>query len=87
MTRYFFHLHEDGDVTRDEEGREYTSIDAARSAAMRDARSIIAADVERGRLDLSGRIEVHDGQGQVVLIVTFEEAVGRLDSQAAPERG
>jgi hypothetical protein len=76
MTRYFFHLHEDGDVTRDEEGREYASIDAARSAAMRDARSIIAADVERGRLDLSGRIEVHDSQGQVVLIVTFEEAVG-----------
>jgi hypothetical protein len=76
MTRYFFHLHEGGDVTRDEEGRECASIDAARSAATRDARSIIAADVERGRLDLSGRIEVHDSQGQVVLIVTFEEAVG-----------
>ena len=74
MARYFFHLHATDGRTEDSEGREFDSLAGARHAAIRDARSIICADVQQGRLDLCGYIEVADASGTTVLTVTFREA-------------
>jgi hypothetical protein len=74
VARYFFHLHATDGRTEDTEGREFDSLAGARHAAIRDARSIICADVQQGRLDLSGYIEVADASGALISTVTFREA-------------
>ena len=75
MPRYFFNLHECGHVTSDSEGAELADVPAARDRAVREARSIICAEVAEGRLCLSCRIEVHDDDGRCVVAVPFRETV------------
>lgn len=75
MTRYFFNLHECGDVTSDNEGLECGDISAIEEEAIRAARGIMSAEVAEGRLCLSCRIEVRDEAGALVLTVPFNDAV------------
>ena len=49
MARYFFHLHNDVH-TRDEEGRECASLEAAREAAFSEARVMASSSVLEGHL-------------------------------------
>ena len=73
--RYFFHLHECGKLIPDDEGRELPGAAAARDAALREARTIMAAEVLEGRLCLSCHIDVLDEDGRPVLALPFEEAL------------
>ena len=75
MPRFFFHIHEAGAVAPDEHGRELRDLDAARQEALKGARSILSADVMTGLVDLGGRIEVFDEQGEAVAVVPFSAAV------------
>jgi hypothetical protein len=75
MTRFFFNLDECGERTIDDEGFELAHIEAARAAAINAARDIIAAEVQKGRLCLSCRIEVTDAAGEIFLTVLFRDAV------------
>ena len=64
MTRYFFHFHECGSVTTDEEGGEFEDDAAALSHAMICARDVMAGEVLSGSLCLNCHIEiVHGGTG------------------------
>lgn len=75
MLRLFFHLHECGTVVLDEEGVEVESLADARLRAVRDARSIMAAEVGGGRLCLSCHITVEDDKGAILLTIPFREAL------------
>ena len=75
MARYFFHLHDRSGRTEDELGREMGGLDEVRGRAIKAARAIIQADVGGGIVDLTARIEVRDGAGEVVLTLPFGEAV------------
>jgi hypothetical protein len=74
MALYYFHLCDGVDLLLDPEGRELAS-DLVGAAAMAEARAIVSADVQTGRVDLAQRIEVHDANGQIVYSVEFEDAV------------
>jgi hypothetical protein len=74
VARYLFHLHNGDGRTEEPEGREFDGPTAARCAAIQDARSIICADVQQGRLDLSGYIDTTDAAGTTVVTITFREA-------------
>ena len=76
MPHYYFHLHNHTGLLRDEEGVELAGRDEARAAALKGARSIISQEVQQGRLDLDGHIEVVDGEGRSVLTLSFREAAG-----------
>ena len=78
MPRYRFHLHDRTGLTEDVQGRELADLVKARERAIREARVIICDDVRQGRIDLSGMIEVTDGEGEVVLILPFSEAVEQV---------
>ena len=78
MPRYHFHLHDRAGFTEDVQGRELADLLTARERAIREARAIICDDVRHGHLDLSGRIEVADGGGEVVLTLRFAEAVEQV---------
>ncbi len=75
MPRYRFNIHNGIGFVEDEEGRDLPDLDAARAEAVKGIRSILTEDVDQGRMDLCGRIEVVDDSGQSVLVIPFEEAV------------
>ena len=75
MPLFYFHVCNGNGFTEDEEGQELPNVDAARLAAIRSARDIMAADVQRGFLDLSSFIEVEDSARKLVLSLSFQQAV------------
>lgn len=74
MPRYFFNVY-DNVVAPDDEGQELPNMQAARLYALAGARDIIAAQVKHGYMVRSHWIDVADDQGQVVMSVTFGDAV------------
>jgi hypothetical protein len=74
MPRYYFHLHNGLDVI-DEEGRELPDLEAARRAAVIDARQMAAESVRLGHLDLSHYLEVTDETGKTLFRTPFGAAV------------
>lgn len=75
MTRYFFNLYECGAATMDEEGALLSGVPDARTRAIDEARAIMSAEVQAGRLCLSCNIEVVDADGTLAVNVPFKEAV------------
>lgn len=74
MALYYFHLRDGADVLLDPDGRELAEGDIV-SAALTEARAMIAADVLEGRVRLDQQIEVHDAAGTIVHRLPFEDAV------------
>ena len=74
MPRFYFNLRNDISVD-DDEGAVLPDLVAARQHALSNARSIAAANVYRGRLDLSLSIEIVDHTGELADTVTFGDAV------------
>ena len=75
MARFYFHVHEAFGSTLDEDGRELPDLKSARSEAVKGVRSILCAEIVRGRLDLRSRIEVTDDKGDIVLVIPFSQTV------------
>ena len=75
MPRYFFDLHECGDVVEDAEGCDAGDAEAARAVAIRSARSIMMSEVADGRLCLSCHIVVRNERREAILEVPFRDAI------------
>jgi hypothetical protein len=75
MQKLFFHLHECGTVIIDEDGAEVESLADAHLRAVRDARSIMSAEVAAGKLCLSCHISVEDAQGAALLTISFRDTL------------
>jgi hypothetical protein len=75
MPLFYFHICNGTGFVEDEEGQELPDLDAARTAAIRSARSIMADDVQRGMLDLSSFIEIEDSGKHLVHTLVFKDAV------------
>lgn len=75
MPRFFFHLHECGEVTSDEEGCDLPDLEAAHVRAVEAARDVMAGEVIHGKLCLGCSIHVADARGEAVLRVAFRDAV------------
>lgn len=73
--RYFFHLHECGKATWDEDGRELPDLQAAKAVAVEAAREVMCAEVAEGRLCLSCCIVICTEERQEVGRVPFRDAV------------
>jgi len=74
MPRFYFHVLNDIDAP-DEDGQELANLAAANLKAIDYARDLASAAVRQGRLDLRHRIDVEDEAGEVLLTVTFAEAI------------
>lgn len=79
MPRFFFHLHDCGTFTPDEEGRHFVDLDAAIEVAMHEARELLAAEISEGKLCLGCRIEVVEEETGRAMIVPFSSTV-QIDS-------
>lgn len=75
MPRYFFHLHDCGALLPDEEGREFPDLEAAVHMAKIEARELLAAEVNEGKLCLGCQIEVVEENTGRTIIVPFSATV------------
>ena len=75
MPRYYLHLDECGIGSRDDEGRDAVDVAAARAAAIKEARVIMAAEVQEGRLCLACCIIITDHAGAEIDRVRFRDAL------------
>ena len=75
MARYFLHINNGGGYSEDVEGQELPDLDAVRAAAIEGVRSMLSEEARQGQLDLSGKIEIADGEGNILLVVPFCDAV------------
>lgn len=74
MPRYRFHLYNAEQVT-DSVGRHFPDFEAARIAAVENARAIMAADLTgTGELHLGHWIEMEDDDGEIA-VVRFRDVV------------
>jgi hypothetical protein len=76
MPLYYFHVRGGLTETEAEEGLEFPDHKTARDAAIEGARSLMAADVMEGRLDLDARIDVTGEGGELAFSVPFPLAAG-----------
>lgn len=75
MPRFFFHLHNDVDCP-DDEGVELPDLEAARVHASRTARFTAGETVkDHGHIVGDHRIDIENGDGQVLDSVYFRDAV------------
>ena len=73
--RLFLHLVECGEITRDEEGRDFTDMAAAREAAIKAARDVMCHEIKAGALCLSCHVEIAKRNGSALEIVRFVDAI------------
>ncbi len=78
-------FHNGAGFVADEEGRELQDLEAVRREALKGIRSVIAAEVEKGRLDLTGKMTIHDGDHAEVLVILFDEALAISGRWIPPE--
>jgi hypothetical protein len=74
MPRFFFNLHDEVSVD-DSEGKELPDAARAREVAVAYARGIMSEDVKDGRLVLRDEIDVVDEKGEVVIKLSFRDAI------------
>jgi hypothetical protein len=73
VPRYYFHLINDMDVA-DFQGVELSNLDEARSEAVHQARGMIGEMTKtEGRIVLSHRIDIENGEGRVLDSVVFRD--------------
>ena len=75
MAHFYFDLHECSTVTPDPEGRDFATLDAARTAAITDARAIMCGEIDGGALCLDCHIDISDENHVHLLRVLFKDAV------------
>jgi hypothetical protein len=73
--RYYFDIHNSIGLVEDEEGRDLPDLETARAEALKGIRSIVGEDLQKGVVDLCGRLEIRDEEGALVLTIPFAEAV------------
>jgi hypothetical protein len=75
MPHLYLHLRDGDTLLKDPEGREFRSLDEARTEAILSARELMSAKVLAGKKPTHSRFEIADYDDNVVLVVWFEEAI------------
>ena len=75
MPRFHLKIFNGAGEAPDEEGQELANLAAARAEAIRGIRSLLAAELSEGKIDLGGRIEITDRDDRILQTIAFREAV------------
>jgi len=75
MPRYFFHIKDEVETIRDEEGIEFHNLDAVRGEAIESARERMSGEVREGHGADGRTFVVTDEQGHTVLTFPFKDAI------------
>ena len=75
MARFYLNIRNGGGYVADMEGLELPDLAAARVQAIEGVRSVVSEEARLGEIDLSGSIEIADGDGNILLVLPFSDAV------------
>ncbi len=75
MTKYYFHVHECGTVTKDPQGKMLIDLASAFQVAIRKAWSTMAFEVANGKLCLACHIEIENAETGERTKVPFRETL------------
>lgn len=75
MPRFHLNIFNGAGEAPDEEGQELADLAAARAEAIKGIRSLLAAEMSEGAIDLGGRIEIAEPGGRILATIPFGEAV------------
>ncbi len=75
MPRYFLHVRDGNDWVEDEEGSELPDLDVALAEAQHAVRGIVTEKVRAGEVLNRGAIEITDGDGSILALVAFTDAL------------
>jgi hypothetical protein len=75
VPRFHLNIFNGDGATPDEEGQDFFDLQAARAEAVRGIRSLLADELTDGAIELGGRIEIADANGQVIQMIGFAEAL------------
>jgi len=79
MRRYFFHLRDGDTLVQDEEGQEFSDLEAVRLEATASAREILSEAARTGTAgSLHLQIEVADEAGRTILTVPAGRVTGTV---------
>lgn len=85
MPRYFFHVREGSELTRDTEGQELANTEAARAEAISTGREMLGEKLLHGGRLNNRQIEIADETGHVVDTISARDVLmqrGELRSYA-----
>jgi hypothetical protein len=74
MPHFFFHVYNGHGHTPDEGGSDMEDQAAAHRMALDSIRSMVAEEARGGVIDLQGRIDVKDGNSNLLVTVYYSEA-------------
>jgi hypothetical protein len=77
MPRFFFHVREGSDLSRDREGQEFSDADAARHDAINAGREMLGETLLHGGPVGARQIEIADETGRVVDVVHERDVLMR----------
>jgi hypothetical protein len=77
MPRYFFHIREGSDLSRDTEGQELPDTEAARAEAINSGREILSEKLLHGGSLDHRQIEIADETGHVVDVIRSQDILMR----------
>lgn len=75
MPRYYFHVREGNEVSRDIEGQELPNADAARAEAINASREILSEKLLHGGSLNHRQVEIADETGHVVDVVSSDDVL------------
>lgn len=75
MARYYFHIADDKRFTRDEEGMEFPSLDAALREAQASARDLLIQELKDNQAIDHRRVEVWDEDGRRIEVFPLRDLV------------
>lgn len=75
MSRYYFHIKNEVETIRDQEGQELHGLDAVREEATESAREMMSEKVRGGQGPDGRAFVVMDEHGQTVLTFPFKDAI------------
>ena len=83
MPRFYLHVCNGSGFVEDEEGLELPGPEAARDAAIKGLRDIMAGEMQKGEIHAGSYIEVEDEDRRLLTTVFFREAVRVTSGPAA----
>jgi uncharacterized protein DUF6894 len=75
MPRYYFHVREGGEISRDREGQELADAEAARREAVNAGREILGEKLLHGGSLNNRTIEIADETGLVIDVVNVNDVL------------
>jgi hypothetical protein len=66
MPKFYFHFRESGRTVADEEGSEFSDLDAARDEAIQTARDLLSQAIRFGTTDVPDALVITDRAGQTL---------------------